>query len=56
MTSLNINRYTRNKMLIQGHLEFAGGTPKFRVLPRFVRWGANLSVFWLGTELVWLGQ
>ena len=31
---------------------FGGGYPKFHVLPRLVRWGNNLSVFWLRKELV----
>jgi hypothetical protein len=51
-----INHYTRNKTLIAGRLVFAGGYPLFRWLPRFLRWGPNISIFWLGTELVFLGQ
>ena len=31
-----------------------GGCPKFRKIPRLVRWGSNVSIFWLGYELVFI--
>lgn len=52
---MNVNRWTRGRTVISGRLVFAGGYPKFRLFPRFVRWGKNISLYWLGTELVWLG-
>lgn len=52
---MNVNRWTRGKTVIPNRLVFAGGYPKFRWTPRFVRWGQNVSLYWLGTELVWLG-
>lgn len=50
-----INRWTRGKH-ISSHLVFAGGDPIFRWTPRIARWGNNVSLFWLGTELVWLDR
>jgi hypothetical protein len=34
----------------------AKGQPIFRFIPRVVRWGPNISFFWLGKELVYLGN
>lgn len=33
-----------------------GGKPIFRYLPRVVRWGPCLSIFWLGKELVFISE
>lgn len=52
---MNINEWTRGKTLIPNKLVFAGGHPLFRLLPKIVTWGPNVSIYWLGTELVWLG-
>jgi hypothetical protein len=30
---------------------FAGGNPKFRLIPHAFTWGNILSIFWLGKEL-----
>lgn len=51
---MGLNSWTRNKVLIAGRLFFGGGYPRFGVRPRVVTWGANTSVYWLGTELVWV--
>lgn len=48
---MNLNQYTRGKT-ITSWLFFAGGFPKFKLIPNLVRWGRYLSIFWLGTELV----
>ena len=50
---INLNKYTRGKTLIKGRLFFGGGSPRddFK-LPYIFRWGPNLSIVWLGTELV----
>ena len=53
--TMKIHDWTRNKVLIDGRLLFSGGYPKFRWTPKVVRWGKNISLFWLGTELVWIG-
>lgn len=53
---MNINHSVRGKTLIPGRLVFGGGHPKFKRLPRVVKWGNNLSLFWLGVELVFLGK
>jgi hypothetical protein len=50
-----INRWTRRKVIIKDRLVFGGGHPKMRLTPRIVKWGANVSIFWLGTELIWIG-
>ncbi len=52
---MNINEWTRGKTLIPNKLVFAGGYPLYRLLPKIVTWGSNVSIYWLGTELVWLG-
>ena len=49
---MGVNNFTRNKVLIKNTLFFAGGHPKFHILPGFVRWGKWLSIYWLDTELV----
>ncbi len=54
MTNQIINRRIRGKAIIPHRLVFGGGYPRFRFLPKIIRWGRNLSLFWLGTELVWL--
>lgn len=51
---MNINRWTRGITVIPNKIVFAGGYPKFRVIPKVVTWGGNVSIFWFGTELVWL--
>jgi hypothetical protein len=38
------------------HFCFGGGYPKFRLIPSFTKWGNNISLFWLGVELVYLGN
>lgn len=53
---MNVNKWTRGKTLIQSRLVFAGGHPLFRWIPKMVKWGPNLSLYWLGTELVLLGK
>lgn len=50
----NMNKYTKNKTVLPNKLIFAGGEPKFRWFPKFIKWGTNISLYWLGTELVWL--
>lgn len=50
-----INRFTRGRQLSR-HVVFGGGEPIFRWLPHVFRWGKNLSICWLGTELVFLGE
>lgn len=50
-----LNQCVRGKTVIPGRLVFAGGYPKFRYVPHLVSWGGRTSLFWLGTELVWLG-
>ena len=52
---MNLNKWTRGKSLTN-RLVFAGGHPLFRWLPKVVKWGPNISLYWLGTELVWLGK
>ena len=52
---MNVNRWTRGKTVIKGKLVFGGGHPIFRIIPRLYKWGQNISVYWLDTELVWLG-
>ena len=49
---MNINNYTRGRTVIKNKLFFAGGYPKFRWLPKTLKWGKNISLYWLGTELV----
>ena len=46
-----IGRWTRGRRLTR-RLFFAGGHPRFHLLPRWLRWGPNLSLFWLDAELV----
>gem|GEM_PF-4426151 len=53
---MNINKWTRGKTLIPHRLVFAGGYPIFRLWPRVVRWGDCISLYWLGTELVWINK
>jgi hypothetical protein len=53
---MNINEWTRGKTLVKNRLVFAGGHPLFQWFPKFAKWGPNLSIYWLGTELVWLGK
>ena len=53
---MNVNKWTRGKTLITNRLVFAGGYPLFRLLPVVIKWGPNVSLFWLGTELVLLGK
>lgn len=53
---MNVNHFVRGKTVIKGRLVFGGGHPKFRWMPRFRRWGPNVSCFWFGAELVWLGE
>jgi hypothetical protein len=48
---ININKWTINKVIIENRVFFAGGYPKYLIIPRFIRWGKYISVFWLGTEL-----
>lgn len=48
---MNINKYTQGKVIIKDKVFFAGGCPKFKLIPHFVKWGNILSIFWLGTEL-----
>lgn len=50
-----INRQLRGRK-VSSRIVFGGGYPKFRWMPKAARWGCNLSVFWLGTELVFLGR
>ena len=52
---MNLNKWAKGKQLTN-RLVFAGGDPLFRWLPKVVKWGTNVSLFWLGTELVWLGK
>lgn len=47
-----INQHTRGRTLVKDKVFFAGGEPRFFLRPRFLRWGPNLSIWWLGTELV----
>lgn len=39
---------------MKGGLRFfkAGGKPLFCCVPKFVKWGKNVSMFWLGYEFV----
>ena len=53
--SMNLNKWAKGKQLTN-RLVFAGGDPLFRWLPKIVKWGPNISLYWLGTELVWLGK
>ena len=53
--SMNLNKWAKGKQLTN-RLVFAGGDPLFRGLPKIVKWGPNISLYWLGTELVWLGK
>jgi hypothetical protein len=52
---VGLNALIRGKRITK-RLSIAGGYPKFSIVPKVVRWGTNVSVFWLGTELVWLGR
>ena len=52
---MNLNKWAKGKQLTN-RLVFAGGDPLFRGLPKIVKWGPNISLYWLGTELVWLGK
>jgi len=52
--SVNISNYLRGKR-ISKRLVFGGGYPLFRILPRYVCWGRNVSLYWFGLELVFLG-
>lgn len=47
----SLNYYLRNKIIIKNKIFFAGGYPKFRWIPKFIKWGDILSIYWLGTEL-----
>ena len=51
MPNQMINKYVRGKRLCS-FICFGGGAPKFRLIPRWARWGPYLSMFWLGTEIV----
>ena len=51
---IKINRWVRGKTIITGRLVFAGGYPKYHILPAVIKWGKCLSVFWLDTELVFV--
>lgn len=50
MTILHVNRFLRGRH-INRWLHFAGGYPTFHYLPRFVKWGKTISIYWLDTEL-----
>jgi hypothetical protein len=50
--AMNINRWTRNKVIIENVVFFAGGYPKFRWFPKVIGGcGTYAMIFWLGTEL-----
>ena len=49
---ININKWTRKRWIVKDRIFFAGGYPKFYIIPKFVKWYPYLSIFWLGTELV----
>ncbi len=49
-----INQHLRGRQVTK-RIVFGGGYPLFRLFPRIVRWGTNVSIYWLGTELVFLG-
>lgn len=51
-----ITRHLRGVVLIENRLCFGGGYPKWHTLPKAVRWGHALSIFWLDLEIVWLGS
>lgn len=37
-----INKFTRGKVVIKDKVIFAGGHPKFKWVPNFVKWGQIL--------------
>ena len=41
---------------ITKRLCFGGGFPKYHRIPKFIKWGSNVSMFWLDFELVRLGR
>lgn len=50
-----INDYVRSRRICS-RLVFGGGYPKFRWMPKLVKWGPNVSLFWLGAELVYFAR
>ncbi len=53
LKQIKVNHKLRNKVIIPNRLFFAGGYPKYHVIPKLVKWGKYISLYWLDIELVY---